>query len=108
MAQLIYLSVKLVKLLVLIEDRLNLVLEVITTQVKCYEELLVFSEEVVENPRNQVFVRHVLERKLKAASQVFILHAQVCLVMRGNSFTFLLPSASACALFGLRLRSLLV
>lgn len=108
MAQLIDLSVKLVKLLVLIQDRLDLVLEVITTQIEGDKEFLVFPEEVVENTGNEVFMRHVLEGKLKAASQIFILHAEVCLVMRGNCFTFFLPSTSTGALFSFRLWPLLV
>lgn len=48
-AQLVDLAVEFVQLVVLKEDRLDLILEIFTTQVKRDQELLVLSEEVVED-----------------------------------------------------------
>ena len=76
--QLVYLPIELVQLVILEENRLDLVLEVVPTEVKGHEKLLVFSVQVVKDAGDQVTVRQVLKVELQpvVAPDRLILQAQ--------------------------------
>lgn len=70
---------------------MDLVLELVPAEVKGYQELLVFANKVVEDARNDVFLRDVLEAECKLLIRKgLVLHGQVgveglLLLVRGDN-----------------------
>ena len=60
---------------------MDLVLKVLSAQIEGNQELFVLTIEVVENARDQIFMRHILERKGKSIVESLVLHAQMRLLL---------------------------